>query len=160
MKIEIMNLIANELNDVDVIKNMISAYDNLSEEDINKILTALKECECNDKVLLIAANSKVLEKRTIEKQIKLMGALKECGYEDNALKLAINPNILEKITVEEQIELMKPSNNIESKKYETHSQNLDKIKTLEVLRKYINDLQKEYGSETDIKTSDNVKKYK
>ena len=36
MKIELMNLLVNELNDIDTIKNMISIYDNIPEEDIKK----------------------------------------------------------------------------------------------------------------------------
>ena len=36
MKIELMDLIANELNDIDTIKNMISIYDDMPEENIKK----------------------------------------------------------------------------------------------------------------------------
>ena len=109
MKIESMNLIVDELNsvDIDIIKKMISAYDNLSEESIKEILVACKDCEYNYNALMIATNKAVLERRTIEEQIRLMKELKECEYEDNALEIATNRNILETKSVEEQIQLIK-----------------------------------------------------
>ncbi len=109
MKIESMNLIVDELNsvDIDIIKKMISAYDNLSEESIKEILVACKDCEYNYNALMIATNKAVLERRTIEEQIRLMKELKECEYEDNALEIATNKAVLERRTIEEQIRLMK-----------------------------------------------------
>ena len=109
MKIESMNLIVDELNsvDIDIIKKMISAYDNLSEESIKEILVACKDCEYNYNALMIATNKAVLERRTIEEQIRLMKELKDCEYDYKALEIATNRNILETKSVEEQIQLIK-----------------------------------------------------
>lgn len=193
MKIELMNLMLKQTQNVDIIKKMISAYDNLPERYVKKILITLKECKYNENALNIARNPDVLRNRTLKKQIKLMNALKEHKYNENALEIAINldvlskrtteeqiklmnvlkackydedvlaiaidKNVLRKRTVEEQIQLMKPSN-IELEQYETLSKTLDKIKTVEELSEYVNRLQKEYGSEADIKAKDKVKTYK
>ena len=69
-------------------------------------MEALKECKYNDNALKLAIDKDVLEKRTLEEQIKLMEALKECEYNGNALKVAAFENVLEKRTAEEQIKLM------------------------------------------------------
>ena len=164
MKIESMNLIVDELNsvDIDIIKKMISAYDNLSEESIKEILVACKDCEYNYNALMIATNKAVLERRTIEEQIRLMKELKDCEYDYKALEIATNRNILETKSVEEQIQLMRIQRvqNDEVEQSKTHSKKLDEINNLEKLKEYINSLQREYGIETDIKLNDNVKTYK
>ena len=159
MKIGLMDLMLKQTKNIDIIKKMILEYDNLPEEDIKKYLVALENCEYNYYALLIATNSDIAEKRTVEEQIKLMNTLKECEYDENALWIAINPDILEKRTIEEQIRLMKTTKT-ELKQDGTHSDNLDKIKTYEELSEYINNLQKKYGNETDIKLDDIVKVYK
>ena len=107
MKIELMDLIANELIDVDIIKDMISKYDDMPEENIKKILDEAKKCGYEYSALKIATDLDVLEKRTVEEQSKLMEALKECEYDDNALIIATDKDVLEERTAEEQIKLMK-----------------------------------------------------
>ena len=228
MKIELMNLLVNELNDIDTIKNMISIYDNIPEEDIKKILDEakkcgyngnalklatdkdvleqrtieeqiklmeeLKECEYNDSAFEIATLKNVLENRTTEDQIQLMKELKECEYNDNALEIATDAHVLENRTTKEQIQLMYTMHTLEKCKYRygafeiaidknvlenrttdeqiqlmnsyvkkgelTHSDNLNKINDLKELKKYVCNLQKVYGNDTDIKIKDVVKFYK
>ena len=70
-------------------------------------MKALKECDYAEDAYIIAIDSDVLDKRTIEEQIQLMRALKECDYNEYAYKIAIKPDILDKRTIEEQIQLMK-----------------------------------------------------
>ena len=157
MKIELMNLLVNELNDIDTIKNMISIYDNIPEEDIKKILDEAKKCGYNGNALKLATDKDVLEQRTIEEQIKLMEELKECEYNDSAFEIAIDKNVLENRTTDEQIQLM---NSYVKKGELTHSDNLNKINDLKELKKYVCNLQKVYGNDTDIKIKDVVKLYK
>lgn len=160
MKIELMNLLVNELNDIDTIKNMISIYDNIPEEDIKKILDEAKKCGYNGNALKLATDKDVLEQRTIEEQIKLMytmHTLEKYKYRYGAFEIAIDKNVLENRTTDEQIQLM---NSYVKKGELTHSDNLNKINDLKELKKYVCNLQKVYGNDTDIKIKDVVKLYK
>ena len=118
----------------------------------------LEKCKYRGDALKIAINISVLEYRTAEEQIKLMKALKDCKAE--ASNIALSLDILKKMNVAEQIQLMK-SQRINEKKVElTHSDNLNKINDLKELKKYVCNLQKVYGNDTDIKIKDVVKLYK
>ena len=160
MKIELMNLIANELDDVDVIKNMISAYDNLSEEDIKKILTALKECEYNDNALIIAIDLDVIENRSLEEQIQLMEELKEYGYKYDVLEIATDKDVLEQRTPEEQIQLMYTMHTLEKCKYRYGAleiaidKNILESRTIEEQIKLMNS----YVKKGELTHSDNLNK--
>ena len=121
-------------------------------------MKALKDCEYKENALKIAIDPDALERRNVEEQILLMKATNDCEKE-YVLKMSTDENVLTTKTVEEQELLIKVQND-EITQFETHSKKLSKINTLEELKEYVNSLQKEYGSEKDIKLNDKVKTYK
>lgn len=159
MKIELMNLIVNELEnaniqDVEIAKNIISTYDKEPDDVLKKLLKLLKECQYNNDILKIAIYPCLLEKRTTEDQIKLMKELRRNNYNAEILNIAIDPTVLEEKTTEEQIELMEKL--MKQINVKTHSKYLNNINNMKELKKYVVSLKNEYGEKNNIELSDKV----
>lgn len=85
---------------------------------------------------------------------KIKEEFEKNNYNEKVYRIAINQDILKNRTIEEQIEIMK---NII---FTTHSNNLEKIKSLNTLKEYINQLETKLGPEQDILLEDVVPIYK
>ena len=94
MKIELMNLIVDELKKADVqdveITNPNLLKERTTEEQI-MLMEELKKCNYDAEILSVVTNPNVLEKRTIEEQIMLIEELKikthsECLNKINDMK--------------------------------------------------------------------------
>ena len=72
MKIEMMELLSDKIDDIDLLKNVIEALDNMSSDDRMKIFNELKKCSCNKFACNIVIDSGVLRERTVDEQIDLM----------------------------------------------------------------------------------------
>lgn len=101
-----MELLSDKIDDIDLLKNVIEALDNMSSDDRMKTFNELKKCRYNKFVCNIVIDSDVLRERTIEDRIKLIEELKNCGYNEIIYKIATDINVLSKRTTEEQIKLM------------------------------------------------------
>ena len=111
MKIEMMELLSDKIDDIDLLKNVIEILDNMSLDDRMKIFEELKKHNYNKFICYIAADKDVSNLRTTEEQIKLMEELKNCDYNENASKIARNIGVLREVTNEEQIKLMEELKN-------------------------------------------------
>ena len=111
MKIEMMELLSDNIVDIDLLERVIEALDNMSSNDGMRIFKELKNCDYNVNAYNIAIDEDVLSKRAIEEQIRLMEELKNCDYNENAYDIAIDENVLSERTLEEQIKLMEELKN-------------------------------------------------
>ena len=111
MKIEMMELLSDNIVDIDLLERVIEALDNMSSNDGMRIFKELKNCDYNVNAYNIAIDEDVLSKRAIEEQIKLMEELKNCDYNENVCDIAVNEDVLSKRTTEEQIKLMEELKN-------------------------------------------------
>ena len=111
MKIEMMELLSDNIVDIDLLERVIEALDNMSSNDGMRIFKELKNCDYNVNAYNIAIDEDVLSKRAIEEQIKLMEELKNCDYNVNAYDIAVDEDVLSKRAIEEQIRLMEELKN-------------------------------------------------
>ncbi len=70
MKIEVMKILSEKIEDIDIIKELINVFNKYSQRDIDKIMNALKECDYNENVCDFVVDPDVLENRSIEEQIR------------------------------------------------------------------------------------------
>ena len=111
MKIEMMELLSDNIVDIDLLERVIEALDNMSSNDGMRIFKELKNCDYNENAYDIAIDENVLSERTLEEQIKLMEELKNCDYNVNAYDIAVDEDVLSKRAIEEQIRLMEELKN-------------------------------------------------
>ena len=148
MKIEMMELLSDKIDDINLLKNVIEALDDMSSDDRMKIFNELKKCSCNKFACNIVIDSGVLRERTVEDQIKLIEALKSCDYNCYAYKIAINSDVLKNRTIEEQLNLMRA---FIKKGKVSHNDNLQKIQNIKEYKKYLKNLKEELGKDADVR---------
>lgn len=122
MKIETMEYLANKIENIELLKKLITKLDYMPKEEARKfireldefsskeatiLVSELEKCDFNLNALKIIIDLEVKKTKTFEEKIKLIRALKDCDYVTRAYYVAVNSNVLEKRTVEEQIMLMK-----------------------------------------------------
>lgn len=162
MKIQMMKLIVNEINNIEQVKELLTALENKTTEEQIQLINALEECNYNFYALKIATNVIIIENRTTEEQIQLMKALKECNYNKEVYLIAIDTNILENRMLEQQIifmnnlynmkklEFQRNDNKLNNQILQSHHDNISKILKLTQLREYVLELERQYGTDTDI----------
>lgn len=164
MKIEMMELLSDKIDDIDLLKNVIEALDNMSSDDRIKTFNELKKCSCNKFACNIVIDSGVLRERTVDEQIELMEELKKCGHKENAYLIATDKNVLNERTVEEQIKLMKEAYIEELKEKMkkatvTHGENMKVISSIAEFKTYLKGLKLYLKKETDLNPDTEVLRY-
>ena len=122
MKIETMEYLANKIENIELLKKLITKLDDMPKEEARKfireldefsskeatiLVSELEKCDFNLNALKIIIDLEVKKTKTFEEKIKLIIALKDCDYVTGAYYVATNRDVLEQKTVEEQIMLMK-----------------------------------------------------
>ena len=74
MKIELRKYLSDKITNFNLLRQMLVTLDKMPFENKKKLIKTLKECDYNEYAYKVAVNFKVLEKRTVEEQIKLKGA--------------------------------------------------------------------------------------
>ena len=160
MKIEMMELLSDNIVDIDLLERVIEALDNMSSNDGMRIFKELKNCDYNENAYDIAIDENVLSERTLEEQIKLMEELKNCDYNYKAYKIAVDEDVLSKRTLEEQIKLMKDMRmGLNQPEKVTHSKNMMKISDVTEFKAYLKELKQKLGKDVDVKSDTVVFKF-
>lgn len=122
MKIETMEYLANKIEDIELLKKLITELDDMpkgkarefireldeiSSEEITILVSEFEKCDFNLNALKIIISSVLKKTKTFEEKIKLMKALKDCNYVNSACTVATGYSVSEQRTLEEQIMLMK-----------------------------------------------------
>ena len=122
MKIETMECLANKIENIELLKKLITQLDDMPKKEVRKfirelgelsskkatiLVSELEKCNFAGNAFKIIINLEVKKTKTFVEKIKLIRALKDCDYVNRAYRVATEYNVLEQRTIEEQIMLMK-----------------------------------------------------